>query len=79
MRLAAALASAIVALLFAHAAEAPEAQAQIIQLAAPPPLPPPPQLHPHILRLARGDTLQTALSEAGVAARDVARVLAARR
>jgi murein DD-endopeptidase MepM/ murein hydrolase activator NlpD len=71
MRLAAALASAIVALLFAHAAQAPEAQAQIIQLAATPSLPPPPQLHPHILRPARGDTLQGALSEAGVAARDV--------
>src|SRR5262252_9135315 len=73
-RLAAASALAIVALLFAHAAEAPGAQAQVLQLqlaAAPSLPPPPPLLRSRTLRLARGDTLQGALSDAGVAASDV--------
>ena len=65
--------AAVVALaLFAHAATAPEAPAQVAQPAVAPSLPPPSQVpNSRVLRLARGDTLQGALSDAGVAARDV--------
>jgi murein DD-endopeptidase MepM/ murein hydrolase activator NlpD len=65
------VALAILASLFAPTAQAPEARAQVIQLAAAPVASPPPPVHSRLLRLARGDTLQGALSEAGLAANEV--------
>ena len=68
-RLAAALALALVASLFAHAAKAPEAMVQLSEISEIAAVATEPLLS-RLVRLAPGDTLQGVLAEAGVAAAD---------